>query len=326
MRKALKLIAGPVLEDSPALLPRALPLLLATLLVSPACGAKVAATAAKVARGLAHPLLSALQGLPLPREGGEGEEQPAPKSTKKGSKKDDAKAQQRAAVAAERRNTAADAAYNARVVAALGAAAAKNPQAAAALVQLLGGDVAGQQPGAGRAEPLVLMAAHAAVHADGAGSAAVASALLRQLQAPPAEGVVDALPQECFDESGVPTGTLLERFIGGQLSTPALRSTAVLAALRAVTWADLAPRGGKVCRDPGMVALPQRVCLGWAPRLRQPLTNPTPRSSPPTGCAAAAAHALLAALAARPHRPRGPHGRGGAGRGAAAVHPVCGAR
>lgn len=273
-RKALKLLAGPLLEASPSLAPRAAPLLAAALLVNQACGPKVAASAAKSARQLDHPLLVALKGLPLPREGGEEAEHPAPKSAKKSKKgaaavADAAKEQQRSAAAEERRKTAADAAYNARVVAALASRAAAEPAAAATLVQLLTEAAAGEQPGVGRAEPLLLMTAHAAVQLGGAGAAAVAAALLQQLQRQPAASTatvaaVEALPRECFEESGVPTGALLERYISGQLTVPSLRSTTLLAALRAVPWADLAPRGsGKVRGYPAGRGVHGRSAASW---------------------------------------------------------------
>lgn len=262
MRKSLKLLAGPLLEGSPALLPRALPLLLAALLVGPACGPKVAATAAKAARKLEHPLLAAVHGLALPREGEEDAEQgagEAPKSAKKGGKKGGKAGAKEAA--AEPSKAAADAAYNSRLVAALGSEAAGSPAAAAALTQLLveaAGD--GAAPGIARAEPLLLMAAHAAMQRGGPGAAALSLALVQQLQAQPvppavaAAAAADVLPSECFDESGVATGPLLERVVAGSLTAAGLRSAALLAALRAVPWADLAPRGGKV-RGVGLAAL-----------------------------------------------------------------------
>lgn len=291
MRKVLKLLAGPLLEGSPALLPRAAPLLLAALLVSQACGRKVAATAAKAARQLEHPLLAALQGLALPQEADEeAQQQPAAAgkakpSAKKGGKKaagagaaaeakQQQQQQQRAAAAAAQHRTASDAAYNAQVVTALAGAAAADPAAAAALTQLLAEcSSGGGEASASLAEPLLLMTAHAAVQLGGQGSAAVAVSLLQHLQkqATAAEeqrqqwlqagGASAILPSECFEANGVPTGALLATFIAGQLSVPSLRATTVLAALRGVPWGSLAPRGSKVSRDSVIKQPPLPRCI-----------------------------------------------------------------
>ena len=253
-RKALKLLAGPLLEAAPGLAPRAAPLLAAALLVGPGCGPKVAAAALKAARQLDDPLLSALQGVPLPRDddgGADADAAPAPTSAKKG-KKDDKAAAREAQRAAERKKAAADAAHNARVVASLAARAAAQPAAAAALVRLLEAAGAGEVPGAARAEPLAHMVAHAAVQQGGTGGGIVAAALLQQLQksaATTAAVAAEPLPAECFEASGVPTGALLERFAGGQLSGASLRSATLLAALQAAPWSELAPRGHAVVRE-----------------------------------------------------------------------------
>ena len=355
LRKVLKLLAGPLLESSPALLPRAAPLLLAALLVSQACGRKVAATAAKAARQLEHPLLAALQGLALPQEAEEGaQQQPAAAgkakpSAKKGGKKAAGAAaageakqqQQRAAAAAAQHKTAADAAYNAQVVTALAGAAAADPAAAAALTQLLAECSSSGEGSASSAEPLLLMTAHAAVQQGGQGSAAVAVSLLQHLQkqATAAEeqrqqwlqagGASAVLPSECFETNGVPTGALLATFIAGQLSVPSLRATTVLAALRAVPWAALAPRGSKVRRrslfkqppfaSPHSHCDTNRSCAfaAWPPPSTLPA--PPPPSASAAGPAAAAAHALRAALAACSQHPLCAHGGAAAGRAAAPV-------
>lgn len=257
MRKALKLLTGPLAESSPALLPRVLPLLMAALLVSPACGPKVVSTAAKAACKLEHPLLAGLRAMPLPREGEDDAEQPtvatAPKSAKKVGRKSeraDAKGQQHAA---EPNKAAADAAQNGRVVAALAGEAASNPAAAAAMVQLLADAASGQAlPGIRTAEPLLLLVAHAAVGHGGTGATAICLAQVQELQAQPVAPAVAAaraagpLPSECFEEGGTPTGPLLAQLVAGTLTVPNLRSTVLLAALRAVPWAELAPRDAKV--------------------------------------------------------------------------------
>jgi hypothetical protein len=282
VRKVLKLLAGPLLESSPALLPRAAPLLLAALLVSQACGRKVATTAAKAARQLEHPLLAALQGLAFPQdEAAEGAQQQQPAaagkakpSANKGGKKaagagaEAKQQQQRAAAAAAQHKTAIDAAYNAQVVTALAGAAASDSAAAAALTQLLA-ECSSGEANASLAEPLLLMTAHAAVQLGGQGSAAVAVTLLQHLQkqATAAEeqrqqwlqagGASAILPSECFEANGVPTGALLATFIAGQLSVPSLRASTVLAALRTVPWGSLAPRGSKVSRGSVQLPLPR---------------------------------------------------------------------
>lgn len=248
-RKVLKLLGGPALAGAPQLLPRVLPLVLSALLVSPACGRKVVATAVKVARGLGSPLLAGLEGLQLPRDEAEGQQEETAGKGGKGKaagKKAAAEAARdaaQAAAAAERRKAAAEAAYNARVVAALGAQAASSPAAAAEICQALEGTGSGE-PGAAAARPLLLMAAHAAVHAGGEGATVVAAALLRQLRAPAgAFQPAEPLPKECFDASGVPTPAFLAR--GGH-SADALLSSALLAALRQAPWQALAPHGTTV--------------------------------------------------------------------------------
>lgn len=257
MRKALKLLTGPLVESSPALLPRVLPVLLASLLLSPACGPKVVSTAAKAARKLEHPLLAGLRALPLPREGDDDAEQPgaaaAPKSAKKAGKKGEranAKEQQQAS---EHSKDAADAAHNGRVVAALAEEAASSPAAAASVVQLLSDAARGEVlPGIRTAAPLLLLMAHAAVQRGGPGAAAISLAQVQQLQAQPVAAAVaeslaaGPLPSECFEEGGTPAGPLLAQLAAGTLAVPSLRSTLLLAALRAVPWADVAPRGDKV--------------------------------------------------------------------------------
>ncbi|PRW61623.1 hypothetical protein C2E21_0211 [Chlorella sorokiniana] len=272
LRKTLKLLMGPLVDSSPALLPRVLPLLLATLFVGPSCGPKVASTAAKAARKLEHPLLAGLRALPLPREGDDDAEQPAaaaaPKSAKKGSKKGEragVKEQQ-----AEHSKAAADAVHNARVVAALAGEAASNSAAAAALVQLLADAASGDVlPGIHAAEPLLLLLAHAAVRHGGPGAAAISLAQVQQLQAQPVAAAVAAalaagpLPSECFEEGGTPTGPLLAQLAAGTLAVPSLRSTVLLAALRAVPWPELAPRG-----DKDVLPLLRALCsLNWQPAL-----------------------------------------------------------
>lgn len=326
-RKAIKLLGGPLLEAAPALAPRAAPLLAAALLVSQGCGPKVAAAALQAACQLHHPLLSALRGLPQPREEG-ADEAPAPKSAKKG-KKDEKAAAKEAQRAAERKTAAADAAYNARVVAALASRAAGEPAAAATLVELLSDAGAGELPGATRAEPLALLVAHAAVQQGGAGGGAVAVAMLQQLQKAPASAAAaaavaaDALPAECFEgDSGVATGALLERFAAGQLSSASLRCTTLLAALQAAPWAQLAPRGNATVRGGLWIML--RVRLSKFGGMVAPEESPQDTNcadagtllarSQCAGGAAAAAHAVLAALAARPGRAARPPGARAAGR------------
>ncbi|KAL4423978.1 hypothetical protein ABPG75_001279 [Micractinium tetrahymenae] len=266
-RKALKLLTGPVLAGAPQLLTRVQPLVLSALLVGAACGRKVVATAVKAARRLDSALLAGLQGLQLPQNEADGQEQEAAgkgsKGKKGGKKAAAAEAAQEAsaaAAAAERRRSAADAAYNARVVAALASQAASSPAAAAELCQLLSSRGSGES-GAARAEPLLLLAAHAAVHAGGEGTAPVAAALLRQLQAPAgAFQPAEVLPKECFDASGVPTPAFLER---GACSADALLSTALLAALRGAPWQTLAPHGSE-----DALALLRTLCsLRWQPAL-----------------------------------------------------------
>ncbi|KAL4421861.1 hypothetical protein ABPG77_001343 [Micractinium sp. CCAP 211/92] len=263
-RKALKLLTGPALAGAPQLLPRVLPLVLSALLVSPACGRKVVATAVKAARGLDSPLLAGLQGLQLPQDAAEGQHEEAAgkagKAKKGGKKAEAAQDAAQAAAAAKRRKAAADAAYNARVVAALGAQAAGSSAAAAELCQALDSSGSGE-PGAAGARPLLLLAAHAAVHGRGEGAQAVAAALLRQLRA--SDGAfqpADPLPKECFDANGVPTAAFLAR--GGH-SGGALLSSVQLEALREAPWQALAPSG-----TPDALGLLRALCsLRWQPAL-----------------------------------------------------------
>lgn len=252
MRKVLKLLAGPLLEKNPEQAPRVLPLVLSTLLITQACGHKVAATAAKLASQVGSPLLASLRGLALPLEAGPVGTEAA--KAHKGSKKAaaavaTAAAGDAAGVAGQQANAAAGAAYNARVISALGAHAASSQAAAEELSELLlSCSSSAVGCGAGRAEPLLLLVAHVSLRAGGQGAAKVAAALLQQLQDKHAAVELSgALPKECFDHDGVPTAALLSCFMGNQLSMPSMRSTLFLAALHAVPWDTLAPRSGQVC-------------------------------------------------------------------------------
>ena len=89
-RKVLKLLSGPLLASEPQAPPRALLLVLASLLVGPACGRKVAASALKAARALEAPLLAGLRGLAATAEAAEEAAGRQPKARKGGKKGDKA--------------------------------------------------------------------------------------------------------------------------------------------------------------------------------------------------------------------------------------------
>ena len=248
----MKLLSGPLLASEPQAPPRALLLVLAALLVGPACGRKVAASALKAARALEAPLLAGLRGLAATAEAAEEAAGRQPKARKGGKKGD--KAAEAGAAAADASKAAADAAYNGSVVAALAGAAGGSAAAAEQLAQLLAAVSGSSEPSGARAEVLLLLAAHAAVQSGGEGSGAVAAALLRALQ--PDGGAIGAafqpaavLPHESFGEGGLPSASLLQRSVDGHLGPASLHATAVLGALRCAPWPSLAPRDAKVLRE-----------------------------------------------------------------------------